>query len=53
MMGRRMAVADRLERLSLPVESLQHRGDGSILGKGSNTQNIFRVKIKGKRKEKE
>jgi len=29
---RRMVVANRLVRLSSPMESLPHRGDGSVLG---------------------
>ena len=38
-----MVVADRLERLSLPMEFLLHKGCGSVLGEESKASNICEV----------
>jgi hypothetical protein len=43
-----MVVADRLERLSLPMEFLLHKGCGSVLGEESDTSNISGVERKNK-----
>jgi hypothetical protein len=46
MVGRRMVVANRGERLSLPMESLQHRAETGRSWARSDTQNICGVERK-------